>query len=142
MILSAQPAYQTQRSIDAIDLAAAAARSRPSAAATSSLELLAAPLHQLGDAIEDLAAVHGRLARPAGQGAARRPDRVANVLARRAHGVGQRRSVGRADDVRAARLGARELAADVQLVRLAHGDARRQPPLAPARVATARATAV
>ena len=41
-----------------------AASRRPSAAATSADELVAPALHQLGDAIEDLAAVHRGLGRP------------------------------------------------------------------------------
>jgi hypothetical protein len=67
-------------------------------------ELAAPPLHQLGDPIQDLAPVHRCLADPAGHGAARATDRIAQVLARGSDRVGQRLSVRRADDVRAPRL--------------------------------------
>ena len=85
-------------------------------------ELVAAALHQLGDAVEDLAAVHRGLGGPAVERLARGADRVAEVLARRPAGVGERRPVGRRDEVRAARFGAREGPADVQLVGLADLD--------------------
>ena len=95
LILSAQPAYQTQRSMARSTALRAAAGSEAFCRGDLIDELRAAPFHQLRHAIENLAAVHRRLARPARNGAARRPDGVANVLARRAHGVGQRRAVGR-----------------------------------------------
>ena len=69
--LSAQPAYQTQRSI-------ASSTCAPAAAARDALglhdlvdELRAAALEQLGDAVEHLAAVVGGRARPSADGAAR-----------------------------------------------------------------------
>src|SRR6185437_6791164 len=78
-------------------------------------ELGAARLDHLGDAVEDLAAVVGGQARPLRERASRRPDRVARVLARAAGDVLALGLVG------APRLGARELAADEELVGLANG---------------------
>src|SRR5690606_19949738 len=85
-------------------------------------ELVASPLHQLGDAVQDLAAVVRRLRRPAGLGLARGTHRVADVLAGPAAGVGQQLPLRAVDLVRPAGLRAREGAADVELVRLAHAD--------------------
>ena len=64
-ILSAQPAYQTQRSIARSTTARAAAGRRPLGRGDLAGELLAAALHQLRDAVQDLAAVHGGLGGPA-----------------------------------------------------------------------------
>ena len=85
-------------------------------------ELVAPALHQLGDAVQDLAAVHRGLAGPAGERLACGAHRVAQVLARGASRVGERRAVRRRDEVGAPGFGPRERPADVQLVRLADGD--------------------
>ena len=64
-ILSAQPAYQTQRSM----ARSTTSRASPAAQALGRRdlgdELVAPALHQLGDAVQDLAAVHRR---PVGPG--------------------------------------------------------------------------
>ena len=104
--LSAQPAYQTKRSIDALDLARArstARRTRP-CAPPSSRRSGRAPGRGCT-----------RSCPPIRQGAARRADGVANVLARGARDVLALRLV------RAPRLGARESAADEELVGLLDG---------------------
>ena len=98
-ILSAQPAYQTQRSMARSTTSDALRRSQALGGGDLRHELLAPTLHQLGHAVEDLAAVHGRLGGPAGLGLARRADGVAQVLARGATGVGEGRPVGRTDQV-------------------------------------------
>mgnify|MGYP003693576269 CR=1 FL=1 len=92
-ILSAQPAYQTQRSMARSTTSRAAAGAQALGGLDLGDELLAPALHQLGDAIEDLAAVHRGLGGPAGERLARGADRVADVLARRPAGVGERRAV-------------------------------------------------
>ena len=76
-----------------------------------------ARLHHLGEPVEDLAAVVRGRARPARLRLARGDDGVADVLARGARDVLPLRLV------RAARLGAREVAADEELVRLLDGQA-------------------
>ncbi len=86
-------------------------------------ELVVASLHQLGDAVQHLAAVHRGLVGPARLRLARGPHRVAEVLARRAAGVGERRAVRGADQVGAPGFGPRERPADVELVGLAHLEA-------------------
>src|SRR6185369_1135695 len=70
-------------------------------------ELLAPALHQLRHAVEHLAAVHGGPPGPAREGGTGRPDRVADVLARRTAGIGEGRPVRARDEVRAAALGPR-----------------------------------
>ena len=50
-------------------------------------ELVAPALHELGDAVQDLAAVHRRPVRPAREGLAGSADRVPEVLARTATGI-------------------------------------------------------
>src|SRR6185369_7410711 len=85
-------------------------------------ELIAPTLHELGDAVEDLAAVHRGLVGPRLECLARGPDSLAQVLSGGADGVGDRVAAGRLDNVRAAALGARERAPDVELVRLADVD--------------------
>jgi hypothetical protein len=87
-------------------------------------ELRPPVLHDLGDAVEDLRAVVGRLAGPAAERLARRDDRVPGVLARGERGVGHEGPLRVVDDVGVARLRAREGAADEQLVGLADVDAR------------------
>ena len=117
-ILSAQPAYQTQRSM---------ARRRPRCArrsATSAHDPPLRRLHHLGDAVQDLAAVVRGRARPAGERLARGHDGVAQVLARPRGGVrGPRPRHG------ATGLRPRERAADVELVGLADVDAAHESPL-------------
>ncbi len=104
--LSVQPAYQTTRSMAASTSAAPGARGG---------EVGGARLHHLGQAVQHLPPVVRGRGRPLGERAARRLDGVARILA------------GGAGDVlalrleRAARLGARERAADEELVRLADG---------------------
>ena len=63
-------------------------------------ELVAPALHQLGDPVEDLAAVHRRSGGPRLERLARDPDRVAEVLARGPTGVRERLAAGRLDDSR------------------------------------------
>ena len=118
-ILSAQPAYQTQRSI-ARPTAVRAAGDRDALGRRDlGRELVEAALHELGDAVQDLAPVHRRARGPAAGRAAGRADRVPDVLARRPARVRERRAIRRSrDEVRAAALGPRELAAEVQLVGL------------------------
>jgi hypothetical protein len=99
----------------------------PLAGAQLGDELLAAALEDLGDAVDDLPAVVRRARGPAAEGLARGLDRVAGVLAGGLGGVGHQLARGIVDDVRAARLRAGELAADVELVGLLHVDARHQP---------------
>ena len=106
----------------AVDGLARLALSEPLGRNDFSNELVAPALHELRDPVEDLATVHRGLGRPTGGRGARGPDRVTQVLARRAAGVGQRRTVGRRDEVRPTRLGPRERAADVELVGLAYLD--------------------
>ena len=77
----------------------------------------------LGDPVEDLAAVVRRPAGPAAEGLAGGDDGVAGVLARGQRGVGEEPALGVVDDVGVAGLGAREGAADVELVGLADVDA-------------------
>ena len=78
-------------------------------------EVAGARLHHLREPVEHLAAVVGGRARPARLRLARRDDGVARVLAR---GAGDVLALGL---VRAARLRAREGAADEELVRLPDG---------------------
>ena len=120
-ILSAHPAYQTQRSIEASTPSARVLRAR---VGQLGLELGPATLHQLGHAVQDLRPVVRGLARPLRLRGARGPDRVAQVLARRARGAREQPAVVREHLVRAPRLAARELAGDVELRRPADRDPR------------------
>ncbi len=79
-------------------------------------EVGAAGLHRLGDPVEHLAAVVGGRPGPAGLRRAGRANGVAEVLAR---GAGDVLALG---EVGAPGLGARERAADVELVRLLDGE--------------------
>src|SRR6185437_15316945 len=79
-------------------------------------ELGAACLHHLGDAIEHLPPVVRSHSGPLREGTAGRPDSIAHVLPRCAGDVLPLRLV------RPSRLGARELASDEELVRLADGE--------------------
>ena len=106
--LSAKPAYQTQRSI---------ARSTSSRPGRELGELGGARLHHLGDPVEHLAAVVRGRRRPLRLRGARGDDGVAGVLARGPRDVLALRLVG------APRLGARERAADEELVGLLDGQA-------------------
>ena len=118
------PAGVPDPAIDgAVDERAGAVRLEPFGRGHFVDELVAPALHELGDAVQDLAAVHRRSIGPAGERLARGTDGVAQVLARPAAGVRERRPVLRAHEVRAAALRARERAADVQLVGLADLDA-------------------
>ncbi len=121
-ILSAQPAYQTQRSMARSTTGAGSDWRQALGGGDLGDELVAPALHELGDAIQDLAAVHRRLGGPAGLRLAGGPDGVAEVLAGGPAGVGHGCAVGGPDEVRAAALGPRERAADVQLVRLEDRD--------------------
>ncbi len=103
--LSAQPAYQTQRSMAPSTTAPALARVEALACGDLGDELVAPALHQLGDPVEDLAPVHRRPGGPRLERLARGPDRVSDVLSRGAAGVGQRPPPGAAHEVGAARLG-------------------------------------
>ena len=107
--LSAQPAYQTTRSI-----ARATSRRPPHTRREGRLPRL----HRLGQPIEHLAAVVGRRRAPCRVPLPRRDDRVARVLA------GGPRDVVPLQLERPPRLRARERAADVELVRLADGQPR------------------
>ena len=138
-ILSAQPAYQTQRSIARSTTSRAFAGAQPLGGRDLGDELVAPALHQLGDAVQDLAAVHRRPVGPAGWNAlraARTASRRSLREARQAFASGV--AVGGADDVRAAALGPRERAADVQLVGLADLD-RGRPPVSGPRAGRRRA---
>src|SRR5262249_22070695 len=75
-------------------------------------EVVGSGLHHLGEPVEHLASVVRGRRGPAGEGAARRLDRIPCVLPRRPRDVLALRLVG------AAGLGARERAAHVELVRL------------------------
>src|SRR5439155_9955112 len=85
-------------------------------------ELVATTLHQLGDAIQHLTAVHRGLVGPRLGRLAGGPHRIPEVLPRGANGVGQRIAVRRPHDVGPAALRTGEVAADVQLVGLADVD--------------------
>ena len=86
-------------------------------------ELGPPPLKHLGHAVQHLTPVVGGGAAPPRHGAARRHHRVAAVLARRRRRVGQEAALGVGDDVGAAALRAREGAAHIELVGLAHVEA-------------------
>ena len=122
-ILSAQPAYQTQRSMARSTTSRAARRREPLGGLDLGGELLAPALHQLRDAVEDLAAVHRGLGRPSrGTPCARPGRRRGGPCATR--GRRWRAASPSAADTRYERpdLGPRERAADVQLVGLADVD--------------------
>ncbi len=90
---------------------------------TKELERLAQGAHDLGDPVQDLRPVVGRLRRPWGLRGAGGADGLADVLARSARGVRQQLALRAAHLVGSPGLGAREGAADVELVRLPHADA-------------------
>ena len=113
--LSHQPAYQTVRSIAAVDLASRAAGVDRAAGDELRGELAGARFHHLGQPVEDQPAVlAGVWPSQRLVGGARRNDGVTDVLAR---AVGD---VLAADRVGAARLAAHELAVEVELVHLAN----------------------
>ena len=122
--LSAQPAYQTMRSIDSPTLRERLVGRPALGRGDLGGELLPTAVEHLGHAVDHLAAVVGGRGRPAREGLARRDDSVAHVLARGLGGVREQRAGGVVDRVGAARLRARERAADRQLVGLAHAQAR------------------
>ena len=85
-------------------------------------ELHAAALQHLGDAVEDLAAVEVGLGAPAVLCLAGHHDRLAEVFAGALADVGEQVALGVLELGVAARLGTRELAADVHLVGLEHAE--------------------
>src|SRR5690606_8410882 len=86
-------------------------------------ELCATPFEQLGDAVEHLAAVVAGRTGPAGHRRPGRPHGVAGILAGCLGDVGEESTGSRSQVIDATRLTARELATDVELVRLGHGEA-------------------
>ena len=108
VILSAQPAYQTQRSMARSTTSRALPSRRPSAAATSATNWSRRPSISSATRYSTWPRFMAVLAGPARLRLAGRADGVAQVLARGATGVGERRPVGGPDDVGAAALGPRE----------------------------------
>ena len=100
-ILSAQPAYQTQRSMARSTAAVALASRQTFSSDDLGDELVAPALHQLRDAVEDLAAVHRGPVGPARERPCARPARHrAGPCARRgtrSRGARRRRSETRYD---------------------------------------------
>ena len=86
-------------------------------------ELWSSVLHHLGDPVEDLRAVVGRPAGPAGEGFAGCEHRVTGVLAGGEGRVGHELPLRVVDDIGMAGLRPGERAADVELVGLAYVDA-------------------
>ena len=95
-ILSDHPAYQTHRSIACDTNVSARARGHALGGGDLGDELGATALHQLGHAVEHLAAVVRRRGRPATERTTGGDDRVAGVLARAQRGVGEERARGSA----------------------------------------------
>ena len=125
--LSAHPAYQTSRST-------ARATSRRALAAPApgefygSAEGLGPVLDHLGDPVEDLAPVVAGAGRPSRLGPPRRPDRHPQVLAGAGGHPGDHLALVVESRERPARLGAREVPVDVQLVGLADREPAHDPP--------------
>ena len=117
-ILSDQPAYQTSRSIGRVHRLQ---RGLLAPSPSPSANCAAPALQHLGDPVEDLPAVVGGGARPAGERLARGHHRVPGVLARGPGRVGEEVALGRGHGVGPPALRARELPADEQLVGLAYG---------------------